>query len=78
MCVGGDHHGSPVRGSRTRDAFAAAHPRARRRILDARAVGCAQYELVGALVVEIDVRGVGLERCGDLVRDRLHHLLQVE
>ena len=78
MCVGGDHHGRPIRGSRTGDALPAAQPRTRRSILDARAMRRAQHELVRPLVVEVDVRRVGLERRRDLVRDRLHHLLQVE
>ena len=49
-----------------------------RPLLDARAVRRAQDELVGALVVEVDEAGVGLERLGDLVRDQLEHLVEVE
>ena len=76
--VGGDHHRRAIGGGGARDALAAAHPRDLRGDRDARAVGRAQHELVGALVVEVDVGRVGLERGRDLVRDRLHHLLQVE
>ena len=60
------------------DPLAATHPRRVRRVLDPRAVRRAEHELVGALVVEVDEAGVRLERRRDLVRDRLHHLLQVE
>jgi hypothetical protein len=38
----------------------------------------AQNELLGSLVVQVDEARVRLERGGDLVRDRLEHLLQVE
>ena len=76
--VGRDHHGSPIGGGRAGDALAAPHPRHLRRALDARAVRRAQHQLVRPLVVEVDVGRVGLERRRDLVRDRLHHLLQVE
>ncbi len=76
--VGGDHDRLAVGRRSAGDPLAAAHPRRPRRALDARAVRRAQHELVGALVVEVDVGGVGLERRRDLVRDRLHHLLQVE
>ena len=78
MGVGGDHHRSALGGGGAGDAFAATHPRRLRRELDARPVGRSQHQLVGTLVVEIDVRRVGLERGRNLVGDRLHHFLQVE
>ena len=78
MRVGGDHHRRPIGGGGARDPLATSHARRLRLERDARAVGRAQDELVGALVVEVDVGRVGLERRGHLVRDRLHHLLQVE
>jgi hypothetical protein len=37
-----------------------------------------QHELVGALVVQIDEAGVGLERLGDLAGDEVEDLLEVE
>ena len=61
-----------------RDPLARPHLRAARHLLDARPVRRAQHELVGALVVEVDEAGVGAERLGDLARDQLEHLLEVE
>ena len=63
---------------RAGDPLARPHPRAPRHLLDARAVRRAQHELVGALVVEVDEARVGVERVGDLARDELEHLLEVE
>jgi hypothetical protein len=38
----------------------------------------AKHELVGAVIVEVDEAGVGIENIGDLPRDEPEHLLEVE
>ena len=70
-----DHDRRALGCGNTGDALAAAHARHPGLVLDTRAVRRPQHELVGALVVEVDEAGVGLERSGSLVRNRLHHLL---
>ena len=65
-------------GGRAGDPLAGPHPRPARHLLDARAVGRAEDELVGALVVQVDEARVGLERGRDLARDEREHLLEVE
>ena len=74
----GEHDRPALGGCDPGDPDAPTHPRRARRVLDPRAMGRAQHELVGALVVEVDEAGVRLERSRDLVGDRLEHLLQVE
>ena len=74
----GDHHRSALGRGNPRDPLARAHPRRASQLLDARAERRAQHELVRALVVEVDEARVGAERVGDLARDELEHLLQVE
>ena len=74
----GDHDRRALRGRDSRDPLARPHPRRARQLLDPRAVGRAQDELVGPLVVEVDEARVRPERVGDLARDELEHLLQVE
>ncbi len=76
--LGRDHHRFALGCRHAGDALAGPHARDVRRVVDDRAVRRAQHELVGALVVEVHEASVGLERGCDLVRDRLHHLLQVE
>jgi len=61
-----DHHRLARRRRGARDPLARPHPRATGHLLDPRAEGRAQHELVGLLVVEIDEAGVGAERVGDL------------
>ena len=78
MRLRGDHHRRALRRRDTRDPLARPHPRRARQLLDARAVRRAQDELVGALVVEVDEARIGAERVGDLARDELEHLLEVE
>ena len=78
MGARGDRDRRPLGRGRARDPLARPHPRAPRHLLDARAVRRAEDELVGALVVEVDEAGVGLERLGDLARDELEHLLEIE
>ena len=73
-----DHDRRPLGRGGTRDPVSSAHPRRARRVLDPGPVRRAQDELVGPLVVEVDEARIGAERRGDLVRDRLEHLLQVE
>ena len=73
-----DHHRRPRLGRRAGDPLARPHPRPLRHLLDARPVRRAQDELAGALVVEVDEAGVGVERVGDLGRDQREHLLEVE
>ena len=78
MRLGGDHHRRALRGGRPGDPLPGAHARRARHLLDAAAVGRAQDELVGALVVEVHEARVRAERAGHLARDELEHLLQVE
>ena len=52
--------------------------RASRHLVERRAARRAQDELAGRLVVEVDEARVGLERGGDLVRDEVEHLFEVE
>ena len=73
-----DHHRSSLGGGYSGDPLAATHARCDRLVRDPSAVRRAEHELVRALVVEVDEARIGLERCRNLVRDRLHHLLQVE
>ena len=75
---GGDHHRRPVLGRRARDALARPHPGPLGHLLDPRPVRGAQDELPGAVVVEVDEAGVGVQRVGDLARDLGEHLLEVE
>src|SRR5207249_4077069 len=63
---------------RAGDPLAGAHPRPLGHLGDARAVGGAKHELAGALVVEVDEAGVGVECVSDLRRDLAEHLLEVE
>ena len=74
----GDHHRRALGRRDTGNPFAGTHAWRARELLDARAVGRAQDELVGTLVVEIDEARIGAERVGDLARDELEHLLEVE
>ena len=74
----GDHDRHALRRRDSRDAFARPHPRRARELFDPRAVGRAQHELVGPLVVEVDEACVRPQRIGDLAGDELEHLLQVE
>jgi hypothetical protein len=76
--LGRDHHRRPLGRGGAGDALARTHVRPFRVALDGGPVRGAQHELVGALVVEVDEARVGAERRGHLVRDRLHHLLQLE
>ena len=76
--AGRDHDRRPFGGRGAGDSLTRAHARAPAHLLDRRAVGRAQDQLVGPLVVEVDEAGVGAERLGDLARDQLEHLLQVE
>ena len=41
-------------------------------------MGGTEDELPGALVVEVDEAGIGVERLGHLARDEREHLLEVE
>ncbi len=74
----GNHHGRALGGGNAGDALAGPHPRCPRHLLDAAPVRRAQDELVRALVVQVDEAGVGPERVGDLARNQLEHLLEVE
>ena len=74
----GDHDRRAVRGGAARDPFAGPHPRCARHLLDPGAMGRAEHELAGLLVVEVDEARVGLERVRDLARHQAEDLLQVE
>ena len=74
----GDHHRRALGSRDARDPLARPHARRAGQLLDPRAVRRAQHELVRALVVEVDEAGVRPERVGDLARDELEHLLEVE
>ena len=74
----GDHHRRALRRGDAGDPLARTHARRARELLDARAVGRAEDELVDALVVQVDEARVRPERVGHLARDELEHLLEVE
>jgi GAF domain-containing protein len=73
-----EHGRAVLRGGGAGDPLAWPHARPAGHLCDARPVGGAEDELVAALVVEVDEAGVGLERRGDLLRDEVEHLLEVE
>ena len=74
----GNHHRSALRRGNSSDPLARSHSWGTRQLLDARAERRTQDELVGSLVVEVDEARIGAERVGDLARDELEHLLEVE
>ena len=63
------HDRCELRGGRTGDAFARAHARTLRHLLDTRTVRGAEDELVAAFVVEVDEACVRVEHVGDLPCD---------
>ena len=73
-----DHDRRALGGGSARDALARPHAWTAGHLLDARAVGRPQDELVRALVVEVDEARVGAERRSDLARDEREDLLEVE
>ncbi len=73
-----DHHRRSLGGRGAGDPLARAHLRDARELLHPRAVGGAQNQFVRRLIVEIDEARVGLEGLGDLVRDQLEDLVEVE
>ena len=76
--VRGDSDGPPLGGRSTGDPLTRTQPRATGHLVERCAVGRAQHELAGGLVVEVDEARVGLERGGHLVGDEVQHLLEVE
>ncbi len=78
MRLGRDRDGPSLGGGRAGDPLADAEPRPARHLVERRAARRAEDELAGRLVVEVDEARVGLERGGDLVRDEVEHLLEVE
>ena len=74
----GDHDRRALCSRDARDPLARPHPRRARELLDPCAMGRAQHEFVRPLVVEVDEAGVRPQRIGDLARDELEHLLEVE
>ncbi len=73
-----DHHGLARGGRIARDPLADPHAGDVGVILDRRPVSRAEDELARPVVVEVHEARVGVERRGDLVRDELEHLLEVE
>ena len=78
MSLLGEHHGRTLGGRDAGDPLPRPHARRSRQLLDPRPVRRAEDELVGTLVVEVDEARVRPQRVGDLARDELEHLLQVE
>jgi len=73
-----DHHRRAGGGGRSGDPFARTHARTPGHLLDARAEGRPQHELVRLLVVQVDEAGVGGQRVRHLARDEREDLLEVE
>ena len=76
--VRGDRDRAPLGRRGAGDPLSRTQARAAGHRVERRAVRRAQDELAGRLVVEVDEARVGVERCGDLVRDEVQHLLEVE
>jgi hypothetical protein len=73
-----DHDRRPLCRRGPRDALARTHLRRAGQLLDVGADGCLQHELVRRLIVEVHEARVGFERPGDLRRDQLEELIEVE
>ncbi len=78
MRLGGDRDGPALGRGGAGDPLADAQARAARHLVERRAARRAEDELAGRLVVEVDEARVGLERRGDLLRDEVENLLEVE
>ena len=74
----GQHDRSSFLGCNPRDPLAGTHARPPRHLVDPRSVRRPQDELAGALVVEVDEAGVGVESVRDLARHESEHLFEVE
>ena len=73
-----DHDGRALGRGGPGDPLARAHLRDARHVLDPRSARGPEHQLVGPVVVEVDEAGVRLERVGDLARDQVEELAEVE
>ena len=73
-----DRNGTALRRRGAGDPLSWTQARAAGHRVEWRAVRGAQDELAGRLVVEVDEARIGVEGCGDLVRDEVQYLLEVE
>ena len=73
-----DHHRRELGRRPACDALAWPHAGPPGHLLDTGAVGGAQHELAGTVVVEVDEARIGVERVGDPAGHQLEHLLEVE
>ena len=73
-----DHHRRPIGRGGSGDPLSRPQARALRHLLDARPVRSAENELIRALVIEVDEAGLGPQGVGDLARDELEDLFEVE
>jgi len=76
--LGSDRDGPALGRRGAGDPFARAHSRATGHRVDRRPMRRTQDELADSVVVEVDEARVGMECGGDLVRDEVQHLLEVE